>query len=313
MIYNQNYMGYVPYQLQNIFDGTRSPSTVKNNSYAYAFWCRALFQKLCSTIEFTLPENWERARDFFEACLFGRGFVAVFDSEKFGVSFQPGNLTGFDFYYQPTKVIVSNPALSKTFDIGKNCELIKLTNDFCGVTDIVTYYAEKLATLDGAVNMSIINSKFAYVFGAKNKAGATAVKSIFDKINAGEPTVVYDHKITENLGDSEPFEFIDRASLKNSYITTDLLNDFQTLYNSFLNEIGVPTIPAEKRERMITDEANSRQNDASTRITLWEECLRNSIDAVNEMFDTNIDFKFRFAETTAKNNESEVNTWEYQS
>lgn len=313
MIYNQNYMGYIPYQLQNIFDGTRSPSTVKNNSYAYAFWCRALFQKLCSTIEFTLPENWERARDFFEACLFGRGFVAVFDSEKFGISFQPGNLTGFDFYYQPTKVIVSNPALSKTFDIGKNCELIKLTNDFCGVTDIVTYYAEKLATLDGAVNMSIINSKFAYVFGAKNKAGATAVKSIFDKINAGEPTVVYDHKITENLGDTEPFEFIDRASLKNSYITTDLLNDFQTLYNSFLNEIGVPTIPAEKRERMITDEANSRQNDASTRITLWEECLRNSIDAVNLMFDTNIDFNFRFAEPLTQNNESEVNTWEYQS
>lgn len=285
---------YIPFSMQNIFDGTRHPAAVKNDAAAYLFWCRALYQRLCSVIEFkNLPENWERARDLFEAALFYRGFVCVFDDVKFGLSFQPANLLGYDFYYQPTQAIVANPKLSKTFDIGKDCELIKLTNDFNGVCDIVAYYAEKLATIDGAVNMAIINSKLAYVFGAKNKAAAQAVKMIFDKINAGEPTVVYDKQLTESLGDDEPFEFLDRQSLKNSYITTDLLADAETILNDFNREIGIPTLP-EKRERMITNEAEALTADSSARITLWDECLRNSIKEVNSMFNTNIGYTFRF-------------------
>lgn len=293
-MYNSYALSYFPYQAQNLFDGVIAPSAVKNDSVAYAFWCRSLYQRLCSIIEFKLPDNWERAHDFFEACLFGRGFCAVFEDKKFGVSFQPASISGYDFYYQPTKAIVSNPLLSKEFEIGKDCELIKLTNDYSGVVDIVAYYAEKLATIDGAVNMSIINSKFAYVLGAKNKAAAQAIKMIFDKVNKGEPLVIYDKTIVEGLGEEEPFEFIDRSGLKNSYITSDLLNDFQTLINQFDTEIGIPTLPAEKRERMITDEAHARDADSSARIALWNESLTKSIDNVNKKFGTDISFRFKF-------------------
>lgn len=313
---------YIPFSMQNIFDGTRHPAAVKNDAAAYLFWCRALYQRLCSVIEFkNLPENWERARDLFEAALFYRGFVCVFDDIKFGLSFQPANLLGYDFYYQPTQAIVANPKLSKTFTIGEDCELIKLTNDFGGVCDIVAYFAEKLATLDGAVNMAIINSKLAYVFGAKNKGAAQAVKMIFDKINAGEPTVVYDKQLTESLGDDEPFEFLDRQSLKNSYITTDLLADAETILNDFNREIGIPTLP-EKRERMITNEAEALTADSSARITLWDECLRNSIKRVNDMFNTNISYSFRFLENQPtgpeasaedKELEKRLKTWVMQS
>lgn len=296
-----NKMGFIPYELQNVFDGSRTPTSVKNNSYAYAFWCRALYQRLCSIIEFELPEEWKRAKDFFEACLFGRGFLAVLETSDYGTIFQPGNISGFDLYYQPVRCLIANPYITLPnggeFTIGKDCELIKLTPDFNGVCDIVTYYAEKLATIDGAINMSIINSKLAYVFGAKNKAGATAIKAIFDRINAGEPTIVYDTKIIENIGDNEPFEFIDRSSLKNSYITTDLLTDFKTLLDSFDTEIGIKTLGvSEKRERLISDEVNARQADASARITLWDECLKNSIENVNKKFGLSIGYTFRFLE-----------------
>ena len=313
-MYNEYRMGYIPYALQNVFSGTMTPSAVKNNSYAYAFWCRALYQRLCSRIEFTLPDEWNRGRDFFEACLFARGFVAVFDTKQYGVTFQPANLSGYDWFEQPTKALVSNPKMSKTFTIGEDCELIKLTNDYKGVTDIITYYAEKLATLDGAVNMAIVNSKLAYVFGAKNKAAADSIKAIFDRINEGEPTVVYDKAITEGLGDEDPFLFLDRQSLKNSYITSDLLNDAQTILNQFDNEIGIPTLPAEKRERMITDEANARQADCNARIALWDECLRNSINAVNKKFNINIKYNFRTYDVNSdiESDEGEKPTWVLQ-
>ena len=289
-------LDYIPYRTQNLLDGARKPSSVYRGSYAYHFWMRALFQRLCSTVEFKIPDSWNRARDFFEAVLFNRGYLAVFDTKEFGVTFQPCQLSGFDWFYQPTTAIVSNPKLSKEFTIGEDCSLIKLTNDYTGLYDLLDYYSTKLATMDSAVDINIINSKFSYVLGAKNKAAAQATKMIFDKINAGEPTVVYDKSIIEGLGDEEPFEFIERNSLKNGYITSDLLNDFQTILNQFDTEIGIPTTPGEKRERMIQDEAQSKFADASSRVALWNECLSNSIDEVNKMFGTDISFEFKFLE-----------------
>lgn len=310
---------YAPYRLENFFSGVRSPNAVvKNNSAAYWFWVRCLYQRLCSVIEFKLPDDWNRARDFFEAILYSQGFICVFNDKKFGTVFQPCTLSGYDFYYQPSRAIVTNPLMENynEFVIGKDCSLIKLTNDFRGVLDLVSYYAEKLATIDGAVNMNLINSKFGYLIGAKNKQAAKAIEMMFDRMNKGEPLVCYDKSITEGLGDDDPFVFIDRNSIKNSYITTDLLQDAQTLLNSFDTEIGIKSLSVvNKRERMNTDEVNAGNMDAQTRVTLWRECLENSIKEVNDMFGLDISFKFKFVDGENDNSEESeaIRQWVMQS
>ena len=93
-----------------------------------------------------------------------------------------------------------------------------------------------------------------------------------------------------------------------------LLSDAQTLLNQFDNEIGIPTLPAEKKERMITDEANARQADCSARITLWDECLRNSIKTVNKKFGLNIKFNFRTYDVTSdiESDKGDSEKWELQ-
>ena len=291
---------YAPYKLENMFSGVSTPNAViKNNSAAYWFWFRALYQRICSTIEFTLPENWNRARDFFEACLYSNGFLCVFNDKEFGTVFQNCQLSGYDFFYQPTRAIVTNPLMktSREMKIGEDCSLIKLTNDFKGILDLCAYFSEKLATIDGAVNMNLVNSKFGYLIGAKNKMAARAIEQMFDRMNRGEPMVCYDKSIVEGLGDDEPFEFIDRASIKNSYVVSDLLSDAQTILNSFDTEIGIKSLSVvNKRERMNVDEVNAGNEDANARITLWRECLTNSIKDVNNMFGLDIKFKFKFAD-----------------
>lgn len=321
-MYNSYALDYFPYRQQNLFDGAIKPSCVKNDSVAYAFWCRALYQRLCSIIEFELPEEWERASDFFEAILYGRGFLTVFDHEKHGKIFQPCTTNGFDIYYQPTEVLVANPyvRITRSLKIGEDCELIKLTPDFSGVVDIIAYYAEKLATLDGALNMNIINSKLAYVFGAKNKAAAQAVYKIFDLINNGQPTIVYDKSITEGLGGEEPFEFLDRSQLAGSYIVNDMLQSHKTILDEFDAEIGIPTLgSAEKKERMITAEAESKNADTSARASLWKESLDRSIKVVNDHFGLKIRAKFVYLEKMEEDQEDpdkdigrRMQEWDYQ-
>lgn len=297
--------GYTPLnysQISNI-EGRINPSMVKYcDSATFAYWQRSLFQRAISTIEFkNLPEKWEgNTKDFFYWCIFSYGHVGVFNEKKFGgICFQPGNFYGFDFYYQPTEYIVANPKLSKRFKIHENCEIIKLTPDFRGIWDIITYYSMMLSMLDTGINMSIINNKFAFVLGAKNKAAAETLKKIFDKINAGEPATIFDsNNLLPNdpTTKEEPWNFLERTNLKQSYLTTDQLMDRSTILAAFDAEIGITTLPYNKKERLVTAEANSRNEDATARLMVWKETLESSLKLVNQMFNTNISISMRYEE-----------------
>ena len=287
-------MGFTPfnYDKLNIVQSQIHPVTVKNfNNITFAFWERALFQRALSVLEIDLPEEWNGSiKDFFNWCLYRIGFVAVFYDKKFGLSFQPCALNGYDFYYRPTKAMVSNPSLlfgSKTFRIGKDCEILKLTPDYMGIWDIIDYYAEKLSLLDNAINLSLVNSKFSFILGAKNKSAGQAIKKIFDRINRGEAAVVYDKSIF-NEGDEDPWQFLDLNVTKEKYLTPLQLADMRTLLHNFDTEIGIPTLPIEKKERMIEDEATSMQVDAESRSEVWLNTFNESAIAVNKMFNTNI-------------------------
>lgn len=282
--------GYLPfnYEQLNLMAGTYFPSQVKPyNNQAFVFWQRALFQRACSTIIIDVPEDWKRHRDLLYWSLFAYGFCGVFDLPEFGKCFNPVTLSGYNFYYEPTLAILANPAMNAgskhEFEIGKDCEIIKLTPDYKGIFDIISYYAEKLASMDCAINTAIINTKFAYIVGAKNKAAGETLKKIFDKVSKGEPAVFFDSKLANDPNSKdEPWQALFRDNLKQSYIITDLLRDFQTVLNDYDCEVGIPTIPYEKKERMVTSEAESRQIDATSRSIIWFEELERTTKLANE-------------------------------
>ena len=126
--------------------------------------------------------------------------------------------------------------MQKRFKIHKEAELIRLTPDYKGIFDIISYYAMLLSALDAGINQSIVNSKFAWLIGAKNKAAAETLKKAFDKINSGEPAVVLDKSFLleqDNQSKEDPWSFLERTNIKNDYLTTDMLMDRSTLLSAF--------------------------------------------------------------------------------
>lgn len=289
-------MGYTPlnYEKINLLSGTYTPSVVKNyDNEAFCYWERSLFQRAMSVITIEeLPEMWRGSvKDFLYYCLFKYGFVACFNSVKFGKSFQPCGLSGYDFYYQPSKAIVSNPQLRVDLRIHKECEILKLTPDYRGVWDVIQRYAVKLATLDPAINMAFINSKYANIMGASTKAGAKFLEKMVDKINQGEPAVIFDNSILvtkDPVSKEDTIIDLSRDNIKNTYIGTELLQDFETVLHEFDTEIGIPTLPYQKKERMVTDEANSKMIDATSRSLVWVDTLNESLELINPMLKTNM-------------------------
>ena len=307
-------MYYTPlnYEKINVMAGTYQPSTVKafNNQY-FAFWERSLFQRAQSNIILNVP--WDGSeRDFLYYCLFKFGYVACLNTDEYGFIFQPCTLGGYDIYYQPTYCLISNPAfkkagMSRQYDLHKEAELIKLTPDYYGTWDIISKFASQLAGLDSAINMSIVNSKFAYLLGARNKGAAAALKKVFDKMNEGNPTVVFDQKILNDQTDKEqPFQYVELPTLKNTYLMTEQLQNVQSILRAFDNEIGIKTIPYEKKERMVTAEAESTEMDACARATVWNNTLNESMQMVNKMFGTDMSAEIRNKPSELEDDNEEV-------
>ena len=103
-----------------------------------------------------------------------------------------------------------------------------------------------------------------------------------------------------------------RDNLKQSYLVTDLLRDFQTLINDFDTEIGIPTIPYEKKERLVQDEAKSKQIDATSRSIIWYDTLSDSFDRANDFLgfsgNDRLKVELRYPEGGATDELSEDNT-----
>ena len=280
--------GYRPYWSSqiNVVNSYITPSTVKYaDSAAYAFWLRSFYERLLSTIDFQLPKEWQgEISDFFKWCLVTCGYVAIFDSEVFGLSFQPGSIGGYSFYYQPTYILISNPKFNKRLEIHEDCELLKMTPDYLGLWDIIHRFALQCSLMDPGINMSLINNKYAKMFFAKNKNAAETIKKGMDLINRGEPGIVLDDELADDRNKEAPFQFWIDEDLQKKYITDKQLQDLQTIINQFDAEIGIPTVPYQKKERMITKEATSKEADSRARCTTWLRCLESSKEQIVEMF-----------------------------
>lgn len=290
---------YTPYFAKDInkFDALNHPSTVKTrNNKTFAFWERAFFERAMFSIEFDeWPEEWRgRVKDFITYILFRRGFAGIAKEPEFGTFAQPMELSGYDFNYQPVNAQLANPKLNKKYTIGVDCAILQLTPDYFGIWDIIERYAGLMSNLDNALDMSLINNKFAWMFGAKTKGAATALRKAFDQIQRGEPLAIYDMRISDDAtSKTEPFQHVD-FNVKDNYITTDLLADMCTIIRNFDAEIGIPTLPYDKKERMVTNEAESRKIESQARATIWIDTLNETAKDVKKLFpDINIHARLR--------------------
>lgn len=157
-----------------------------------------------SVFEWDLPETWNK--DYFLYVLYCWGYVAVINTDKFGVIPQGCGLKGYDVFYAPTHAVIANPLLSGILEprIGTQCELMKLQPDFSGILDLVGHYAEQMALASQSVSVNLLNSKLSYVFTAKTKALAESLKKMYDQIASGEPAVVIDSRLKTQLMGRKP-------------------------------------------------------------------------------------------------------------
>lgn len=292
------------YDFINRYNAHIKPSTVHSQENATAWYFRRyLIQKIISVFEFDgIPEDW--SVDYFLYSLFVFGFVAVVRTDLFGVIPQGGlncSLYGYDVFYRPTNVNISNPLLSGilTPRIGVECEIIKMQPDYGSCWDIVSYYADLLALATESLAVNITNSKLAYVFACQDKTVAESFKKMFDQINEGNPAVFADKKLFDDNGD--PLWTTFQNNLKQNYVAGDMLNDMLKIDARFCTDIGIPNVNLAKKSGVTDNEVEANNVDTKSKASLWLETIQEGLKKVNEMFNLDISVKFRFEQEVTGN------------
>lgn len=281
------------YSYKNAVVSTYSPNTVHTKDSAlYRYFQKYYLQKALSVFKFTLPETW--SKEYFLYCVFGLGYVVVFNTDKFGTIPQSCGLGGYDVFYRPTRAIVSNPLIKTNVElrIGKNCEIFKLQPDYSSILDIVGYYADLSALACTDLSVNLINTKLAYILLAKDKKAAESLKKVYDKIECGDPMAVVDQKLATadgKIGVESIFQ-----NLSQNYIADKILVDMKKIENAFESEIGIHNVNQEKRERLLTEEINANNDSTLSKASLWLETMKESAEKINSMFGLNLDVDWRF-------------------
>ena len=271
------------YDTKNLFNSYLSPSTVHcRNTRLQRYFRRYLMQKAISVFKWTLPETWDA--DYFLYTLYSYGYCAILNTDEFGVIPQWGALGGYNVFYRPTYVMITNPLIKgmKNPTIGVDCTVVKLEPDYGGISDLVAYYADMMALCAESIGINLVNSHVATVFPASNKSVAESYKKMYDKIASGDPAVVVDKNLFNDTGEPTwtPFQ----ANLSQEYIADKILSDMRKIEAMFDTDVGIPNANTDKKERLVTDEVNANNVETATRCEFWLEELKKACEETKKMF-----------------------------
>lgn len=296
------------YDAINLYNAGLRPSSIHTkNTGLYNYYFNRLFTKALSVLEWKgIPETW--SLEYFKYVLFGYGFMAVFKTDQYGVI--PQNCTLSDthtIFYQPKRVIVTNPVLPNTLEleVGKDCELLRLEPDYRGITEIVSFYADMLAVASETAAVNLLNSRASFVFFAQNKATAETYKKMYDTLASGDPFAVIDKNLLNEDG-SHNWEWM-QQNVGQNYIVTDVLNDLKTIEDRYNTKIGIPNANTQKRERLITSEVEANDSDTSCLVDVWLDTLRRDLEKINSRYGLDISVSYRYAQKEAEKNDNEIN------
>lgn len=289
---------YEPFysEMINVRDAHHVPGTIHAvDTYLGRYFRRYLLQKVCSVFDIDgLPDSWKEQNvdEYVKYCLFGWGSVAVFNTDKFGVIPQACGYYGYNVFYRPTHAVISNPLFDKTYrlEINKQCGIIRLAPDWCGIADLIGHYADLAALVVSAIVSNLYNARLAYVFTADNQAMSESFKKMYDKITEGNPAVVADRKLFGEDGTPRWSAF--QQNLKQVYLVDVLQAAEQAIEVDFYTQIGIPNVNYEKKERLLVSEISSNRFATQCLSDLWLRTLNATSEKVNELFGLSLKFDY---------------------
>lgn len=255
------------------------------------FWFRQLFRDVCS--QFVLegaPETVNQDYFFSKLALNGSLIMQSLPETKgfpAGVYALTGAHYGVDPYMWPTDTTIANGVLGNfSGKIGVDSAWIRFNKFAEPIIDTLNQYAERLASLDIAIQTNISNCYTARVFSPANDLQAQQIRKMYDDISAGQPAVICKKSVMQRE-DASTYVINNDTN----YLVHDFIQDQIAARGEFFALFGIMSQPMEKGERLITGEVKSQMQQIEIGKNFFLGAMNEDLKKANKLFGTSMEVK----------------------
>lgn len=164
------------------------------------------------------------------------------------------------------------------FVIIENNMLKKPTDPF------IMFYTNKITEAERTMDVNVKQQKTPTIVLCDDKT-VLSFKQLISQVDGNVPTVYADKNL--NL------EAISALDLKAKFLCNDLMDYKKSVENELLTFLGLNNLPVDKKERMITDEAESNNQLIDSFADLQLEARKRACEEINRVFGLNVSVKRR--------------------
>ena len=274
-------------------------------------WYQHYFQYLTS-LAYQLFE-WKNLPEgidprYLELSLHQFGYVGFYKDPQIGFIACQGALSGtINHYLLPTHFHATSPVYQNKFPIfnyndlpNEKMGVVIYNNDMhFNTIPSLDMFAEDLAELKEVIYVNQNAQKTPYVFKT-NPDNLLSVKNIYKQIDENTPAIFIDDMVNPHGIDG----MIDVLSTVAPYVVDKLNTQKNAVWNEVMTYLGINNANLEKRERMITSEADSNNEQITASGSVFLKSRKEACERINQLYGLNISVDFR--EETVKELQSQV-------
>lgn len=242
-----------------------------------------------------LPEGIQERH--IEKVLFNEGKVLFFRDPALSYMALPcGPGPYLNVYGDPLHWRAMGLNYNKQYKVSE-CVLIENTKMWTPTADMVHMFVRKLYEAERTMDTNIKHAKVPFIFTCDEKSLFTA-KEVFRRVDGNEPAIFATKGL--DLGGNQVLP------TKVTFIGNELMDYSHSVENKLLTFLGVNCSPVDKRERLITDEAESNNQLLDMNVDLMLEARKRACDAINTMYGLNVSVELRHKREEAAPNDGPV-------
>lgn len=224
-----------------------------------------------------LPEGIEERH--IERELFDKGKCLFFRDPRMSyMALEAQDGQGLNVYGDPLTFRAIGYNYNKLYR-ADDCVLIENNKLRIPTRSYIYFYANKITEAERTMDVNVKANKTPTIFVCDENT-LMSYKQIGKQIDGNLPQIWADKKLDINN--------IAVLDTKAKFLCNDLMNYKKSVENELLTFLGLNNMPVEKKERIITDEANSNNQLIDNFCELQLEARKRAADAINEMYGLSI-------------------------